>query len=234
MLTCAGRDSHSQMSHSWLPGSQNLVWIHVIKKDGQASPQEHAPQIAVSVQQLLVLRPVVLQAVNLKPRPADLSAGRTAWSLGQWASGLSHPCSWPSRLLQIVNLELSPAEFEQHVLGGQQGWRTSLLVEVDEESRQECIMAVPLGQWLQQQGIELDEQGCATGLSRFARDSHPSLSARCAALAHGWLIVQTHDYCTHVVWVPSHGMVSFSTAACACVCTDADACFAQHALELVL
>ena len=75
-----------------------------------------------------------------------------------------------SHTLQIVNLELSPAEFEQHVLGRQQDWRKSLLVEVGQQSQQDCIMAVPLGQWLQQEGIELDQEGCATGLSRFARD----------------------------------------------------------------
>ena len=76
-------------------------------------------------------------------------------------------------MLQIVSLELSPAEFEEHVLGVKQDWRQSLLVEVEQQEQQDCIMAVPLGQWLQQQGIELDAQGCATGLSRFARDSLP-------------------------------------------------------------
>lgn len=79
-----------------------------------------------------------------------------------------------------MSLELSPAEFEEHVLGAKQDWRQSLLVEVDQHGQQDCIMAVPLGQWLQQQGIEVDAQGCATGLSRFAReplsDPQPCLS----------------------------------------------------------
>ena len=73
-------------------------------------------------------------------------------------------------LMQLVSLELSPAEFEEHVLGTRQDWRQSLLVEADQQDQQDCIMSTPLGQWLQQQGIDVDEQGHATGLSRFARE----------------------------------------------------------------
>lgn len=83
--------------------------------------------------------------------------------------GLLPPVS--SALVQILSLELSPAEFEERVLGTRQDWRQSLLVEAEQQDQQDCMLAVPLGQWLQQQGIEVDDQGRASGLTRFARDA---------------------------------------------------------------
>lgn len=87
----------------------------------------------------------------------------------EWSDS-SYACITAQLLLQIVSLELSPAEFEEHVLGAKQDWRQSLLVEVEQQDQQECIKAVPLGLWLQQQGIQVDAQGWATGLCRFARE----------------------------------------------------------------
>ena len=73
--------------------------------------------------------------------------------------------------MQIVNLEFTPAEFEQHVIGCQQDWRQSLLVEVGQH-------ALPLGPWLQQQGICTDDQGRTTSFrpSRFAQEAGPDAS----------------------------------------------------------
>lgn len=73
-------------------------------------------------------------------------------------------------LLQIVSLELSPAEFEEHVLGVRQNWHQNLLVAAEQQSQQESVMAMPLGDWLQQQGIEVDEQGRASGLAHLMQD----------------------------------------------------------------
>ena len=73
--------------------------------------------------------------------------------------------------MQIVNLELTPLEFEERVLGAKQDWMQSLLVDMGEqEGMQE---ALPLGQWLHQQGISVDQQGRAVGgkPSRFAREA---------------------------------------------------------------
>lgn len=93
-----------------------------------------------------------------------------------------------------MNLELSPSEFEQHVLGSQQDWRQSLLVEVGAQNREGRQQALPLGTWLTQHSISVDQQGrlVAAKPSRFAREAgldQPSLSgpaahnaARCAEL----------------------------------------------------
>lgn len=85
-------------------------------------------------------------------------------------------------LLQIVNLEFTPADFEEHVLGSKQDWRQSLLVEVGHHSQGSTQQALPLGPWLQQQGICVDEQGRTLSVqpSRFAweagLEAQPSLS----------------------------------------------------------
>lgn len=83
--------------------------------------------------------------------------------------------------MQIVNLEFSPAEFEEHVLGCKQDWRQSLLVEVGQDQGG-LQQALPLGPWLHQQGISVDDDGrmVLAQPSRFAREAdlepQPSLS----------------------------------------------------------
>ena len=80
-----------------------------------------------------------------------------------------------------MNLEFSPEDFEKHVLGCKQDWRQSLLVEVglDQGGLQQ---ALPLGPWLHQQGISVDDEGrmISAQPSRFAREAglepQPSLS----------------------------------------------------------
>lgn len=96
-----------------------------------------------------------------------------------------------SAVVQIVNLEFSPGEFEEHVLGCKQDWRQSLLVEVGQQSHSGLQQALPLGPWLHQQGISVDDEGrmlSSAQPSRFAREAgleaQPSLSgppAHCAA-----------------------------------------------------
>lgn len=84
--------------------------------------------------------------------------------------------------MQIVNLEFSPAEFEEHVLGCKQDWRQSLLVEVGLQDQGGLQQALPLGPWLHQQGISVDDEGRMVSAqpSRFAREAgleaQPSLS----------------------------------------------------------
>ncbi len=83
--------------------------------------------------------------------------------------------------LQIVNLELSPSEFEEHVLGSKQDWKQSLLVEVSQQNRQGLQQALPLGTWLHQHNIAVDQgRLIAAKTSRFAREAgleqQPSLS----------------------------------------------------------
>ena len=75
--------------------------------------------------------------------------------------------------MQIVNLELSPSEFEEQVVGRQQDWRQSLLVEVSEQNQQGLQQALPLGAWLHQHGIAVDHQGrqLPATASRFAREA---------------------------------------------------------------
>ena len=83
--------------------------------------------------------------------------------------------------MQIVNLEFNPAEFEEHVLGCKQDWRQSLLVEVGQDQTG-LQHALPLGPWLDQQGISVDDEGrmILAQPSRFAREAglepQPSLS----------------------------------------------------------
>ena len=76
-------------------------------------------------------------------------------------------------LVQIVNLELTPAEFEERVLGVRQDWRQSLLVEIGEQDQAGLQQALPLGQWLQQHSMAVDEQGrlLQPQASRFAREA---------------------------------------------------------------
>lgn len=80
-----------------------------------------------------------------------------------------------------MNLEFSPAEFEEHVLGCKQDWRQSLLVEVGQDQGG-LQQALPLGPWLHQQGITVDDEGrmILAQPSRFAREAgleaQPSLS----------------------------------------------------------
>ncbi|KAL3157100.1 hypothetical protein ABBQ38_001346 [Trebouxia sp. C0009 RCD-2024] len=92
---------------------------------------------------------------------------------------------------QFVNLEFSPGEFEEHVLGCKQDWRQSLLVEVGQQSQNGLQQALPLGPWLHQQGISVDDEGrmlSSAQPSRFAQEAaleaQPSLSgppAHCPA-----------------------------------------------------
>ena len=84
--------------------------------------------------------------------------------------------------LQIVNLELSPSEFEEHVMGCKQDWKQSLLVEVGQQDRAGMQQALPLGTWLRQHSIAVDHHGMRMPAkpSRFAQEaglqSQPSLS----------------------------------------------------------
>jgi len=81
-----------------------------------------------------------------------------------------------------VNLELSPSEFEEHVMGRKQDWKQSLLVEVSQQDRAGMQQALPLGTWLHQHSIAVDQHGMliAAKPSRFAREAglqpQPSLS----------------------------------------------------------
>lgn len=94
-------------------------------------------------------------------------------------------------MVQFVNLEFSPGEFEEHVLGCKQDWRQSLLVEVGQQSQNGLQQALPLGPWLHQQGISVDDEGrmlSSAQPSRFAQEAaleaQPSLSgppAHCPA-----------------------------------------------------
>ncbi|KAL0034314.1 hypothetical protein WJX77_008756 [Trebouxia sp. C0004] len=83
---------------------------------------------------------------------------------------------------QIVNLELSPSEFEEHVMGCKQDWKQSLLVEVGQQDRAGMQQALPLGTWLHQHSIAVDQHGVLMPAksSRFAREAglqpQPSLS----------------------------------------------------------
>ncbi|KAL0032345.1 hypothetical protein WJX79_006173 [Trebouxia sp. C0005] len=83
---------------------------------------------------------------------------------------------------QIVHLELSPSEFEEHVMGHKQDWKQSLLVEVSQQGRAGMQQALPLGTWLRQHSIAVDGHGMlmAAKPSRFAQEAglqpHPSLS----------------------------------------------------------
>ncbi len=81
-----------------------------------------------------------------------------------------------------MNLELSPSEFEEHVMGRKQDWKQSLLVEVGQQDRAGMQQALPLGTWLRQHSIAVDQHGMlmAAKPSRFAQEAglqpHPSLS----------------------------------------------------------
>ncbi|KAL0049880.1 hypothetical protein WJX82_011620 [Trebouxia sp. C0006] len=83
---------------------------------------------------------------------------------------------------QIVYLELSPSEFEEHVMGRKHDWKQSLLVEVGQQDRAGMQQALPLGTWLRQHSIAVDQHGMllAAKPSRFAQEAglqpQPSLS----------------------------------------------------------
>ena len=98
-------------------------------------------------------------------------------------SDTNSSCSNPAvYCLQILNLELSPSDFEEHVLGSKQDWRQSLLVEVSEQNHQGLQQALPLGAWLHQHNFAVDHQPSfmAAKPTRFAREAgleqQPSLS----------------------------------------------------------
>lgn len=104
--------------------------------------------------------------------------------------------------VQIVNLEFSPAEFEEHVLGCKQDWRQSLLVEVGQDQGG-LQQALPLGPWLHQQGITVDDEGrmILAQPSRFAREAgleaQPSLSGPAAHAAVRSASMYLTVHCCH-------------------------------------